>query len=91
MSLAWVIIPTCNDSKSNVRNVVKIYISTISNVNFTISITNSEVYIEKIKVRYRPPHVDEPLRPILRHQIEVDNNPCWLVQVSFLYGSLYWN
>ena len=35
------------------------------------------------------PHVDRPLRKILKHQIEADNNPWWLVQVSFLHDNLY--
>ena len=38
-----------------------------------------------------PPHVDAPLRKILMHKIESDNNPWWLVPVSFLYDNLYWN
>ena len=33
--------------------------------------------------------VDGPLREILKHQIEVDNNQGW--PVSFLYDNLYWN
>ena len=36
-------------------------------------------------------HVDGPLRKILKHQTEVDNNPWWLVPVSFMYDNLHWN
>ena len=36
-------------------------------------------------------HVDAPLRKILKHQTEVDNNPRWLVTVSVLYDNFYWN
>ena len=39
-------------------------------------------YIEKIKVRLRH-YVDGLLRKILKHQIEVDNNVCWLIKVYF--------
>ena len=46
------------------------------------------VYIEKLKLG-RDPHVDAPLRKILKYQIEADNNPWWLVPVSFLYDNLY--
>ena len=47
--------------------------------------------IEKIKVRLETPHVDGPLRKILKHQTEIDNNPWWLVPVSFLYDNLHGN
>ena len=45
---------------------------------------------KKLKLS-RDPHVDAPLRKILKYQTEVDNNPWWLVPVSFLYDNLYWN
>ena len=54
-------------------------------VYFMISSSNLGGYIEKIKVKLRPPHVDGPVREILKHQIKVDNKPWWLVPVSFLY------
>ena len=34
------------------------------------------------------PHAEGPLRSILKHQIKVDNNPCLLVQFSFLYDNI---
>ena len=39
--------------------------------------------LKKLKLGRAPPHVDGPLRKNLKHQIEVDNNPGWLVPVSF--------
>ena len=33
--------------------------------------------------------VNGPLRKILKHKIEVNNNPWWLAPVSFLYDNLY--
>ena len=39
----------------------------------------------------RDPHVDGPVKKFLKHQIKVDNNPWWMVPVSFLYDNLYWN
>ena len=51
---------------------------------------NLKVYIEILKLVWNP-HVDEPLRKILKHQIQVDNKTWWLVPVSFLYDNLYWN
>ena len=39
----------------------------------------------------RDTHVDAPLRKILKHPTEVDTNPWWVVSVSFLPNSLYWN
>ena len=67
-------ISTSNNSQTNVRKVVKICFQVIWEVNFTISLKNLGVYIEKIKVGQRPPHVDASLRKILKHQTEVDNN-----------------
>ena len=29
----------------------------------------------KLTFKVETPHIDEPLRKILKHQIEVDNNP----------------
>ena len=49
--LALAIIPTSNNSQTNVRNVVKICFQVIWEVNFTISLKTLWVYIEKIKVR----------------------------------------
>ena len=46
--------------------------------------------MKKLKLG-KDPYVDGPLRKILKHQTEVDNNPWWLVPVSFLYGNLFWN
>ena len=40
-----------------------------------ISLKNVEVYIEEIQVRLGPPHAVGQLRKILKHQIEVENNP----------------
>ena len=48
-------------------------------MNFTISFSNLGAYIEKIKVRLRPPHEDGTLRNKLKHKIKVDNSPRWLV------------
>ena len=45
--------------------------------------------LKKLKLG-RDPHVDAPLRKKLKHQTEVDNNPWWLVPISFLYDNLYW-
>ena len=46
-------------------------------VNFTIWLQNLMGYIEKkIKLGTDSPHKDGPLRQILRHQIEIENNPC---------------
>ena len=49
--LALVIIPTSNNSQTNVRNVVKIRFYAISELSSPISLKNLRVYIEKIKVR----------------------------------------
>ena len=76
------IIPLSNNSQTNVRNVAKISIDKIWAVNFATSLSNLKVYIEKIKVKQRPSYADGPLRILLKHQIEIDNNPYWLVQVS---------
>ena len=46
--------------------------------------------LKKLKLG-RDPHVDGPVRKILKHQIKVDSNPWWLVPVSFLYDNLCWN
>ena len=40
-----------NNSETNVRNIMKICFQAICEVNFTISLSNLWVYIEKIKVR----------------------------------------
>ena len=59
-------------------------------MNFTISLKNLGIYIEKIKIWLSPlPHVDGPLKIFLTHQTDVDNNPCWLVQISFLYDNCF--
>ena len=49
--LGLAIIPTCNNSQTNVRNVVKACFLALWEVNFTISLKKIGVYIEKIKVR----------------------------------------
>ena len=49
-NLALAIIPASNNSQTKYRNVVKIYFYSICEVNFTISLKNVGVYIEKIKV-----------------------------------------
>ena len=49
------IIPTSNNSQTNVRNGVKICFQAIWEVIFTIPLKNLGVYIEKIKVRLIPP------------------------------------
>ena len=49
--LALAIIPTSNGSQTNVRNVANICFLVICEVNFTISLKDLVVYIEKIKVR----------------------------------------
>ena len=46
---------------------------------------------KKLKLGRDHPYVDGPLRKILKHNIKVDNNPWWLVPVSFLYDNLHWN
>ena len=66
------------------------FVSRQFEMNFTISLKNLGVHVEKYKVRLRSPHADGPLRKILKHEIEV-YNPWWLVSVSFLYDNLYWN
>ena len=45
--------------------------------------------LKKLKLGTNPPHVDGPLRKILKHQIKVDNNPSGLVLVSFTYDNFY--
>ena len=47
--------------------------------------------LKKLKVGRDSPktHVEGPLRKILKHQTEVDNNPWWLVPVSLLYDNFY--
>ena len=50
--------------------------------------------LRKLKLGRDPPpfpHVDAPLRKILKDQTEVDNNPWWLVPVSYLHDNLCWN
>ena len=91
LKISPAIIPTPNNCQTNVRNVVKICFQAIWEVKFTISLSCLGVYIEKIKVRLRPPYVEGPLRKILKHQIELDYTPWGLVQASFLYNNLYWN
>ena len=49
-----------------------------------------ELTIKKFKLG-RDPHVDAPLRQILKHQTEVDDYPWWLLRVSFLCDNLYLN
>ena len=50
------ITPTSNNSQTNVRNVVKICIQAIRAMNFTISLPNLLVYIEKtFKLGNDPP------------------------------------
>ena len=66
--LALVIIPMCNNCKTSVMGVVKIFIKVIWEVNFTISLSNLGFYMKKIKLGSD--------QQILRHQIEIDNNPC---------------
>ena len=39
--------------------------------------------LKKLKLG-RDPQVDEPLRKILKHQTEVDNNPWWLLPISII-------
>ena len=63
-----------NYSETNFKNVVKISIQAMCVVNFTISLSNSGVYTEKIKIRYRLP-IQTP-KENLKHQIEVYSNPC---------------
>ena len=46
LKLALAIIPTSNNSQTNVRNIVK-----ICEMNFTISLKNFGGYIENIKCR----------------------------------------
>ena len=46
-----------------------------------------DLYWKKLKT----PHVDGPLRKILKHPTEVDTNPWWWVPVSFLYDNLHYN
>ena len=48
--LALAIIPTSNNFQTNLRNVLKICFQAICEVNFTISLKNLGVYVEKIKV-----------------------------------------
>ena len=43
--------------------------------------------MKELKLGWDPP-VDGPARKNLKHQIKVDNNPWWLVPVSFLYDNL---
>ena len=51
LNIALAVIPTSNNSQTNVRNVVKICFQAIGESNFTILTKNSGVYFEKIKVR----------------------------------------
>ena len=55
---------------------MKICIQAVLAMNFTNSFSNFGVYIEKIKVKWRPPYENQTLRKNLKHQIEVDNNRC---------------
>ena len=56
LNLSSVIFLTPNNSQTNVRNVMKICIQVIWEVNITISQSNLGVYIEKKnKVSHRPP------------------------------------
>ena len=49
-------------------------------------LSNLNGTFKKLKLgRTAPTMWTDPLRKILKPQIEEDNNPCWLVQVSFLY------
>ena len=82
------IIPTSNNSQTNVRNVVKICFLAICEVSFTISLKNLVGYIEKWKLGWDP-HVEGVLRKDLKYQIEVDNNSWLLGPFSLLYGKLH--
>ena len=64
--------------QTNDRNLVKICIQAILTVIFTIPFSNLRVYIEKKKIKLGrdPPHVAGLLRKNLKHQIELDDNPC---------------
>ena len=53
-------------------------------MNFTISLPNLGVYIEKKLKLGTEPHVDGSMRQILKYKIKVDSNSCWLEQVKFL-------
>ena len=65
---------TPNNSQVNVRNVVKIGSQATCELIFIISLKNLGVYIEK-KSQVEAPHVDAPLRKILKYETNVDNNP----------------
>ena len=65
--LALAIVHTSNNSQTNIKNVVKICFQAILELNFTIPLKHLRVSIEK--------NVDGPLRLILNHHTEVDNNP----------------
>ena len=49
--LALTITPASNNSRTNVRNVVKICFQAIREMKFTIPLKNFEVCIVKIKIR----------------------------------------
>ena len=46
--------------------------------------------MKKLKL-HTDPHVNGPLRQHIKHQTEVDTNPCLLVQVLVLYYNLFLN
>ena len=72
-----------NSSQTNFRNVVKICIEAIWAMKFTISLSNLGFYIKKKIKLGKDLHVNGPLRKILRHQTEEDNNPYWLDKFHF--------
>ena len=67
---------------------MKICIQAIRVVNFTISLSNLGFTMKTLKLGRNPPCRRTPKKN-LRYQIEVDNNPCWLVRVSFSFF-FYW-
>ena len=85
--LSLAIIPTSNNSQINFRNVVKICFQAISDVRLYDFVEKHGGFHWKNSNEVETPQVDGLLRKILKHQIEVDSNPWWLVPVSFLYDN----
>ena len=89
LNLALAIIPACNNSQTNARNVVNVYPGNLRSEFYDFVEKFGDLHWKNLSY-VETSHVAGPLRKILKTQIEVDNIPWWLVPVSFLYDNVYW-
>ena len=89
--LALVVLPRSNNFQNNVRKIVKICIQAIWEKNFTISLSNLGAYIEKIKVKYRPPRRRTPKKKFKASVREKrrKKRTNWSRQYSMLSGTSF--